>query len=199
MLKKSLIKETVNSFLNILFSCLMIMGISLSTYSQNEESVFDGIPIPTDGNMMFYIQKNTNPNTVVYALNIGSDGKINPKEPIEVFWRRYEKENGIKKKLGWVEKTFAFDFKVKSVKNKTNTYVFSLIAMKNKKLFVTQDKKGAPLVLMTISGKTAILERIFVMVDDTNKTFQKVLSMQLFGRDSKTGELVYEKILKKDL
>jgi hypothetical protein len=189
----------VNKCLLIFFSCIIIIGTTKELYSQNKEAVFDGIPIPTDKNMMFYIQKNTNPNTVVYALNIGPDGKINPKEPIDVFWRRYEKENGIKKKLGWIEKTFAFDFKVKPLKNKANTYVFSLVAMKNKKLYVTQGKKGEPEVAMIIDGKMVRLERIFVMVDDSNKRFQSVLSMQLFGRDFKTGKLLYEKILKEDL
>ena len=100
-----------------------------------------------------------------------------------------------KKKLGWLEKTFAFDFKVKPVKEKENTYVFSLVAMKNKQLFVTQTKTGEPNVFMKISGKIARLERIYVMVDDS-KRIQSVNSMELFGRDYKTGKLIYEKIIK---
>ena len=176
---------------------LLLFGISLSFYAQNVESVFDGHTVPDDPNVMFYIQKNTNPNTVVYALRLDSDGKIDTKEPMEVFWRRYQ-EDGRRKKLGWLEKTFAFDFKVRPVDAKPNTYVFNLVAMKNKNVFVTQDKKGNPKVFMTISGKTALLERIYVMVDDS-KRIQSVLTMELFGRDFKTGNLIYEKILKEDL
>ena len=176
---------------------LLFLGINLNSYSQNVESVFDGHTIPEDPNMMFYIQKNTNPNTVVYALRLGPDGVIDPKEPMEVFWRRYQ-EDGRRKKLGWLEKTFAFDFKVRPVDSKPNTYVFNLVAMKNKNVYVTQDKKGNPTVFMTISGKTAILDRIYVMVDDS-KRIQSVLTMELFGRDFKTGKLIYEKILKEDL
>ena len=66
---------------------------------------------------MFYIQKNTNPNTIVYALKLGSDGKIDPEDPMEVFWRRYQ-EDGKRKELAWLEKTFAFDFKIKAIKMK---------------------------------------------------------------------------------
>ncbi|MGB0881394.1 MAG: DUF4833 domain-containing protein [Vicingaceae bacterium] len=183
----------MRKFLPFFFSLLF----TLAAFSQNGTErlkVFNNRTIPDDPNVLFYIHKNTNPNAVVYALKLGADKKINPDEPIEVFWRRYQ-EDGRRKKLAWLEKTFAFDFKVKPVEGKDNTYVFSLIAMKDKKLYATQNKKGEPIVFMTISGKTAILEKIYLMVDDT-KRIQSVLSMELFGKDPKTGKLVYEKIVK---
>lgn len=175
----------------------LALFLTLNTFSQDgvdRLKVFNSRTIPDDPNVLFYIHKNTNPNAVVYALKLGADKKINPDEPIEVFWRRFQ-EDGRRKKLGWLEKTFAFDFKVKPVAGKNNTYVFSLIAMKDKKLYATQNKKGDPVVFMSISGKTAILEKIYLMVDDS-KRIQSVLSMELFGKDPKTGKLVYEKIAK---
>ncbi len=181
-------------YILFILTLFLTLGISQSVFSQNEEDVFVGHTIPDDPNMMFYIQKNTNPNTIVYAMKLGTDGKMDPNEPMEVFWRRYQ-EDGARKKLAWLEKTFAFDFKVKPLEGKANTYVFSLIAMKGKKLYVTQTKSGKPNVFMKISGKTARLERIYVMVDDS-KRIQSVNSMELFGRDYKTGKLVYEKIIK---
>ncbi|MDB4533260.1 DUF4833 domain-containing protein [Vicingaceae bacterium] len=177
------------------FFCLfLVIGINQSVFSQNEEDVFIGHTVPDDPNVMFYIQKNTNPNTVVYAMKLGADGKMNPEEPMEVFWRRYQ-EDGARKKLAWLEKTFAFDFKVKPVEGKKNTYAFNLIAMKDKKIYVTQTKTGEANVFMKIDGKMARLERIYVMVDDS-KRIQSVDSMELFGRDYKTGKLIYEKIVK---
>lgn len=167
------------------------------TYAQTGKErlhVFEDRTVPDDPNILFYIQKNTNPNTIVYALLLGEDGKINPKDPIEVFWRRYQ-EDGRKKKLGWLEKTFAFDFKVSAVASRPNSYVFSLVAMKNRKLYATQNKKGEPEVATIIAGKMARLDRIYLMVDDT-KRIQEVLSMELFGRDMKTGKFIYEKIEK---
>ena len=174
-----------------------VFSLSSTSFSQNGADrlqVFNNRTVPDDPNVLFYIHKNTNPNAVVYALKLGADKKINPDEPIEVFWRRYQ-EDGRRKKLAWLEKTFAFDFKVKPVEGKSNTYAFSLIAMKDKKLYATQNKKGEPIVFMSIAGKTAILEKIYLMVDDT-KRIQSVLSMELFGKDPKTGSLVYEKIVK---
>jgi hypothetical protein len=181
-------------FIPVFISLLILLGVNTNSYTQNEEDVFIGQTIPDDPNVMFYIQKNTNPNTIVYALKLGAEGKISTDEPMEVFWRRYQ-EDGARKELGWLEKTFAFDFKVKAIAGKENTYVFNLIAMKNKNIYVTQTKSGKPNVFMKIAGKTARLERIYVMVDDS-KRIQSVNSMELFGRDYKTGKLVYEKIIK---
>lgn len=181
----------------IIFLCFSLLLFNSSSFGQDGKDrlhVFDNRITPDDPNVLFYIHKNTNPNAVVYALKIDANNKINSQDPIEVFWRRYQ-EDGRRKKLAWLEKTFAFDFKVKPLKGKENTYNFSLIAMKDKKLYATQNKKGEPVVFMTISGKTAILERIYLMVDDT-KRIQSVLSMELFGKDPKTGQLIYEKILK---
>jgi hypothetical protein len=180
--------------ISIIFSLFLIIGSGQTSFAQNEEAVFIGHTIPDDPNVMFYIQKNTNPNTIVYALKLNADGKINADDPMEVFWRRYQ-EDSARKELAWLEKTFAFDFKVKAIEGKENTYEFSLIAMKGKKLYVTQTKNGEPNVFMKISGITARLERIYVVVDDS-KRIQSVISMELFGRDYKTGKLVYEKIIK---
>ncbi|MEJ6736385.1 MAG: DUF4833 domain-containing protein [Flavobacteriales bacterium] len=179
----------------LLFSSVLLL--SSTSFSQNGEErlkVFENRITPDDPNVLFYIHKNTNPNAIVYALNLDANNKINSEEPIEVFWRRYQ-EDGRKKKLGWLEKTFAFDFKVKPFEGKENTYIFSLIAMKDKKLYATQNKKGEPVVFATISGKTALLKKIYLMVDDT-KRIQSVLSMELFGEDPKTGQLIYEKMIK---
>ena len=114
---------------SFLLTLLLFFGSSNTCFSQNKEDVFIGHTVPDDANVMFYIQKNTNPNTIVYAMRLGADGKMDPNEPMEVFWRRYQ-EDGARKKLAWLEKTFAFDFKVKPIEGKENSYVFSLIAMK---------------------------------------------------------------------
>lgn len=187
-----------HKYLVILLVSLAVSFNSINASAQQDIekrlSVFDDRTVPDDPNILFYIQKNTNPNTIVYALLLDADGKINPKDPIEVFWRRYQ-EDGRKKKLGWLEKTFAFDFKVSAIKSKPNSYVFSLVAMKGRKLYATQNKKGEPEVATLIDGKLARLDRIYLMVDDS-KRIQEVLSMELFGRDFKTNKLVYEKIEK---
>src|SRR5947199_328024 len=46
-------------------------------------------PVPNDPNMLFYIQRSVNANTVVYAAHIDVQGRLDPDEPVEVYWRWY--------------------------------------------------------------------------------------------------------------
>ena len=69
----------MHKYLLLILTIFLTAVISQTSFAQNKEDVFIGHTIPDDSNMMFYIQKNTNPNTVVYAMNLDSNGKMNPK------------------------------------------------------------------------------------------------------------------------
>jgi len=179
------------SFLLIL-SCI-VFGFKLNTIDQNKESVFDGYPTPTDKNMLFYIQKSFNTNAVVYTANIDEDGKLNPKEPVKVFWRRYQEQGQIRE-LKYLEKHFAFGVNnVKPIKSKQNAYVFTLVSLKGKKLYLTQDKNGTPLVSTIIDNQPALLKRVFVTAEHVS-LLPKVFYVEIFGKDLETGDFAYEKI-----
>lgn len=158
-----------------------------------EDSVFVGYPIPTDDHMLFYIQKSFNQNTIVYALNIDKDGKINANNPINVFWRRYQ-EDGRIRELTQLEKTFGFGVKAKPVKTKPNTYIFSIVALKEKQFIVTQTEQGKPYVITSINNKNALIERVYIKAEHT-KLLPKVFYLEVFGTDIKTRKPTYQKII----
>lgn len=159
-----------------------------------EDSVFNGYPIPKDANMLFYIQKSFNTNAVVYTLNIDEKGQINKDEPINVFWRRYQ-EQGQKRELKYVEKTFGFGVKSNFLKDKPNTIEFTIVALKKLKLFATVNTKGKPTVATTINGKPAYIEKVFITAEHT-KLLPEVFAVELFGKEIKTGKYIYERIEK---
>lgn len=171
---------------------LILFGFSSGLNSQDKTSVFDGYPTPTDKNMLFYIQKSFNTNAVVYTANIDESGKLNPKEPVKVFWRRYQ-EDGRKRALKYLEKKFAFGVNSKKIKGKENAFFFTIASLKHLKIFVTQDKNGKPRIATKIAGKHAELKRVFVKAEH-KKLLPKVFYVEVFGRDLKTGEFLYEKI-----
>lgn len=158
-----------------------------------EDSVFVGYPVPTDEHMLFYIQKSFNQNTIVYALNIDKDGKINAKNPINVFWRRYQ-EDGRIRELTQLEKTFGFGVKTKPLKTKPNTYIFSIVALKDKQFIVTQTESGQPYVITSINEKNSIIERVYIKAEHT-KLLPKVFYLEVFGTDIKTRKPTYQKII----
>jgi hypothetical protein len=157
-----------------------------------EDSIFNNYPTPKDENMLFYIQKSFNTNAVVYTLNIDENGNINTKEPIIVFWRRYQ-EDGQKRDLKYYEKTFGFGVKADFLKDRPNTVEFTIVALKKLKLFATVNTKGKPTVATTINGKPAYIEKVFITAEHT-KLIPEVFAVELFGKEIKTGKYIYEKI-----
>ena len=170
----------------LLFSKSIVLNAQGPAYDMKD------YPTPTDKNMLFYIQKSFNNNAVVYTANIGADGKLDPKEPVKVFWRRYQ-EDGRIRALKYLEKQFAFGVNFKKLKNKENAYVFTLVSLKKMKLYVTQDKNGVPTIATVIANKPAMLKRVFVTAEHT-KLLPKVFFVEVYGKDMKTGDLLYEKI-----
>lgn len=162
-----------------------------ATNFDGADSVFIGYPVPNDENILFYVQKSFNQNTVVYSLNLSKDGTINHSDPVNVFWRRYQ-EDGRKRDLTTIEKTFGYGVKVKPLKTKPNTYVFSIAAIKDMQFIVTQiDNK--PQTLTTINGKTAFIDRVYIKAEHI-KLLPKVFYVEVFGTDLKTKKLLYHRI-----
>ncbi|MCC2111229.1 MAG: DUF4833 domain-containing protein [Hyphomicrobiales bacterium] len=64
-------------------------------------------PVPSDPNLLFYIQHSQNPNTIVYAARRGSVTPFDPDAPIEVFWRRFSRQ-GEREALTFFERIFVF-------------------------------------------------------------------------------------------
>lgn len=158
----------------------------------NEDSVFNGYPIPKDDHILFYIQKSFNQNTVVYCMNHNEKGQIDANNPVSVFWRRYQ-EDGRKRELTQIEKTFGYGVKAKPLKTKPNTYVFSIAAIKDKQFIVTQTEDLKPHVITTIDNKTALIKRVFIKAEHI-KLLPKVFYVEVFGVDIKTKKPVYERI-----
>lgn len=190
----------INYLSLIISTSLLLFGFSnskpvLSKPSEiiGEDSVFVGYPVPKEDHMLFYIQKSFNKNTVVYTLNVDKDGKINTTEPIKVFWRRYQ-EDGRIRELTQVEKTFGFGVKAKPVKTKPNTFIFSIVALKDKQFVVTQNEHGKPYVITAINNKTSLIERVYIKAEHT-KLLPKVFYLELFGTDVKTKRPAYQKII----
>src|SRR5262245_17024165 len=52
-------------------------------------SVRPEFPVPKEPNMLFYIQRSVNSNTVVYAAQIDPTGKLDADHPVVAYWRWY--------------------------------------------------------------------------------------------------------------
>ncbi|PKP45391.1 MAG: DUF4833 domain-containing protein [Bacteroidetes bacterium HGW-Bacteroidetes-12] len=185
-----------NSILLLLISTAIFSISLIDDDYASRIKVFDEYPVPSDENMLFYIQKSYNTNTVVYAANIDTDGNLNKKEPILVFWRRYQ-EQGQKRELKMMERSFGYGVSVKPIKNRPNSYRFTLVSLKDMDFIITLDKKGNPQVATMINNKHAHIERVYVIAEHVS-LLPKIFSVEVFGKEINTHQPLYQKFNNKE-
>lgn len=179
------------SFVALLVLCSSF-GISPNADDYHSRiKVFNNYPVPTDENMLFYIQKSYNTNTVVYTANIDENGNLNKKEPILVFWRRYQ-EQGQKRELKMIERTFGYGVSTKPIKDRPNSYRFTLVSLKDMEFVITLDKNNKPQVATMINTKPARIDKVYVTAEHVS-LLPKVFSVEIFGREIKTNQPIYQK------
>lgn len=83
-----------------------LRSISITTGAELPAARPD-FPRPNEPNMLFYIQRSTNSNTVIYRAIQRADGSLDPKQPVQIYWRRYN-TTGVRKALNFVETRFAY-------------------------------------------------------------------------------------------
>ena len=170
---------------NILF---IIMAFPSILLSQNEEYP---IPKKTD-TLLFYIQRNHNSNTIIYDAKYKTNGDLNEKEPIIVYWRRYD-EQGQKMQLRTVEKWYAYGVDWKKIDDK-KLYNIELVADKKHKFWLKQLAKHKSAIITEINKTPSILEHIYIFADNSGM-WPTVKYIELFGKSTKTKEKTYEKLI----
>ena len=157
-----------------------------------QASPAERFPVPPDSpNRLFYIQRSSNANTVIYDANILPNKSLNPKDPVHTYWIRYG-EKGQKEELTTIQRTLAYGLYTDRIKTETNSFEGYFLAYRKRKFVVKLDSKGNPIALFPINGKLQILKRVFVSVEESHM-MPTVNYIELFGKDQTTGKDVYER------
>ena len=143
-------------------------------------------------NMLFYLQRTVDRNTVIYELNFGADGQLNNDKPVKVYWIDFE--NGAKKSsLTFAQSKFAYGIESEEIEKSKNIYVLNLVSYKKIKLYLKpQGKDNNYQVHTLIKGKPAVLKRIFVNITGGSYLKPVVSYIELSGNDLKQGLPVAE-------
>lgn len=149
-------------------------------------------PIPAEPHQVFYIERSSNSNTVIYCANLDKDGKLDRSEPIKAYWRWYNVDGHIKT-LNFAERMMAYG--IKSVKHDgpNGSYSFRVAAMPERTLYIGLDDKGQPEVFGKIGTRWAKLAYIYLEVDDSG-VLPDVPELDIFGYDRETGKVLREHI-----
>ncbi|MXN64647.1 DUF4833 domain-containing protein [Stappia sp. GBMRC 2046] len=149
-------------------------------------------PVPDEPNMLFYLQRSTNPNTVIYAARFDANGRLDPNRPVDVYWRRYN-TNGKKKDLGFFEERMAFGVRARRSGNE-NEFDLRITAFPERAAKLVQEGPGsATLILKTADGRQ--IEPVYAYVEVAEDGIMpKIAHVKVFGRDRSTGQAVVETI-----
>lgn len=155
----------------------------------------DKYPIPPKTKeRLFYIQRNHNSNTIVYDAKFDKSGNLVNDKPVDVYWLRYD-EDGRRMELRALEKKFAYGITCK--KQGGGYYRVKLVAYNDKTLWLRQIQPNKAVVYAEISGKMSILDHIYIYADNSS-WWPSVKYVELFGKDTKTAQKTYEKIINED-
>ena len=152
----------------------------------------DRFPTPPNSPIrLFYIQRSSNANTVIYDANLLPNKTLNPRDPVYTYWIRYA-DKGQKEDLTTIQRTLAYGLYTNPIASEPNTFEGYFLAYRKRKFVVKLDTKGNPIALFPINNKLQILKRVYVSVNETN-FMPSVYYIELFGKDPTTGKDVYER------
>jgi len=150
-------------------------------------------PVPNEPNMLFYIERSVNSNTVIYAANQDSHGRIDPDTPVSAYWRWYNVD-GHKKPLIPIERMLAYGVSSVSHDGPRGAVTFKLAAVPERKIVVDLDGYGRPEALMQIGDRWIKLVYVYLYVDDSG-IWPEVPALDIFGIDKLTGKPLREHII----
>ncbi len=175
------------------YYCAVFFLTIVTCYSQTIKPRYHGFPKPLPNkDMLFYLQRTIDYNTVIYELNYEKSGKLNRKEPIKMYWIDYEK-GGKVSLLTYAQHKFAYGIEAKEIEELEGAFEIKLVAYR-KKLFrlATTGLGGIYEMRTMLKGREVILKKIFVNIVGGTLLRPDVKDITVTGIDVLTGVEVLE-------
>ena len=176
----------------VVFAVTTVSFSSVSCAKQNEKKP-DPAPAQKKTQPLFIIERSKNANVVHYDARLTAAGEIDPNEPVIAYWVMLATD-GHREELNWIEKKKAYGFHIKPDPS-VNGYKMTMVAVPQGQITVKKDGNAIRAELV-IDGRPAVLEKIYINASD-GLLGPKVHYIELYGKDIKTGEKRYQKIVNK--
>ncbi len=172
-----------------LFTSIAIVTLHLSGGSLAAQPA--NFPVPSgNSNQLFFLQRTPNVNTIVCELNY-KDGKVDPSEPVHVFWIRYG-EKGQRQELNYIQRTFAYGIRHRKIAE--NQYELNFVSYKKIKMYLLLSADARFHVYSMINKKMCIVNRIYLEIRGGTFWSPNVEYVELTGLDPALNTPVKEKL-----
>ena len=153
-------------------------------------------PLPPASHLrLFFLQRSSNANTVVYDARLDADARLDPDRPVEVYWLRYN-TSGKRRALNWLERNFAYGVSARPDPARAGHYLARVAALEGRRFRVRLDDEGRASAELSIAGRPARLHLVYVALDGKG-AFADVRHVDLHGEDLETGAPVRERIARR--
>ncbi|GGF05849.1 DUF4833 domain-containing protein [Stappia taiwanensis] len=148
-------------------------------------------PVPNEPNMLFYLQRSTNPNTVIYAARFREDGTLDPNEPVAAYWRRYN-TTGERLPLKMIEDNFAFGVRTERTDD-PSVFRLYVVSYPERKATLRQVAPGRAELTVPAGGRQ--MRPVYAYIDvDESGLMPSVRTVSVMGQDAATGKPLVERI-----
>ncbi len=146
-------------------------------------------------NMLFYIQRTINTNTIIYELNMNDNGELNLIEPIKMYWKDYA-TTGATEPLNFFQRKYAYGIDIKMIDSDKKSFAFNFVSYKKKTLYLIKSLvDGKYSVFCQINNKLIPLTKIFVKIDGGTFWLPEVKYVELTGKDFSKSEEETERVI----
>jgi phosphatidylglycerophosphate synthase len=152
----------------------------------------DTFPVPPRSkDLLFYLQRTPNTNTVLYELNLKKDGVPDKDDPIHPVWIRYT-ERRQRQELSFIQRVFAYGVKSKSIG--ADKYELRFVSYKKHAFYLMRNNRDQRFYVFTsIANHYAILNRIFIRINGGSMFSPNVEYIELKGTDPESGKEIMER------
>jgi hypothetical protein len=190
---------------NYITAILLLVLFSFSFSSQSlafeklqkkdQLTEIDSFPVPKNiPNLLFYIQRDPNTNTICYNVNLAANGEADKENPIDIYWIRYP-EGGGRKELNYFQRKFAYGINSKSLGN--GEFELRSVAYNKLPIYLRKDDKNKYRVYTKINNKDCVLNRVFIRIDGGSFWHPNVLYIEVKGKEVGTGKTITQRIIPK--
>jgi hypothetical protein len=177
-------------FLGVLI--LIVTGFQNKLYVKDKKE----FPKPDKiNNLLFYVQRTININTIIYELNLNEKQELNINDPIKMYWIDYAIDGKIEP-LNYIQKKYAYGLDIKMIDSQKKSFCFNFVSYKKKPIYLVRsgvDNKYS--AYCEINKKLIIIKRIFIQIEGGSFWVPKIKYVEVSGKDFSKNEDVVERII----
>ncbi len=170
--------------------------LSFGLFSQRKAKEKKEFPKPAGiKNLLFYVQRTFNINTLIYSLNFNDKEELNEKEPIKIYWINYSKDGSIEG-LNFIQRKYAYGVDIKMIDTLKKSYCFNLVSYKKKQIYLIKSAVDNKYQAFSyINNRLLVLNRVFIQIEGGTFWSPNVKYIEITGRDPIKNEEVIERVI----